>query len=64
MDHPLEIETIVIPMESRIFLILFDNIIREHQPVHGLGVYQRSVERDKLIRVDHDITMEIFPLRR
>ena len=44
--------------------ILFDNIIREHQPVHGLGVYQRSVERDKLIRIDHDITMEIFPLRR
>jgi hypothetical protein len=64
MDHPLEIETMVIPMEGRVFLILFDNIIREDQPVHGLGVYQWPIERNKLVRVDHDITMEIFPLRR
>ena len=59
MDHPLEIETMVIPMEGWVFLILFDNIIREDQPVH-----QWPIERNKLVRVDHDITMEIFPLRR
>ena len=47
MDHPLEIETVVIPMEGWVFLILFDNIIREDQPVHGLGVYQWPIERNK-----------------
>ena len=51
-------------MEGWVFLILFDNIIREDQPVHGLGVYQWPIERNNLVRIDHDITMEIFPLRR
>ncbi len=64
MDNPLEIETMVIPMEGRIFRILSDNVIREHQPVHGLRIYQWPVERNKLVRIDHDITMEIFLLRR
>ena len=51
-------------MEGRVFPVLFDNIIREDQPVHGLGVYQWPIESNKLVRVDHDITVEIFPLRR
>lgn len=60
MDHPLEIETMVIPMEGWVFLILFDNIIREDQPVHGLGVYQWPIERNKLVRIDHDTLWKYF----
>lgn len=60
INYTLEEETVIIPVESRILVILFDRIVAEDQSVHRFRIQDRSIECFELIILDHDIAMEIL----
>ena len=62
MNNALEKETMVVPVESRIIMILFNHVIAKDKTVHRFGIQNRHVKGFELIVLNHDPAMEIFLL--
>ena len=60
MNHTLEEETVFVPVESRILIILFDCVVTENQAVYRFSIQDRGIECFKLVILNDYITMEIL----
>src|SRR5699024_5247466 len=62
INNTLEKETMVVPVESRIIMILFNHIITEDKTIHRFSIQDRHIKGFELVVLNHDPTMEIFLL--
>ena len=60
MNHTLEEKTVLVPVESRILIILFDCVVAENQAIYRFSIQDRGIECFKLVIFNDDITMEVF----
>ena len=62
INHTLEEETVVVPVEGRIILVLPDHVITEDESVDRLSIQDRGVKCIERVVLNHDTAMEILLL--